>query len=85
MVPYDIVIIPCPKCLVSHTVHVTTGQCLMTSYPLSLAPEDVLGGINTFAPFSCESCRTKFYVKKFEDGQIRAVEWTENLWKEKSP
>lgn len=75
MVPYDIVVILCPRCGHPKTVQSTSGQCLMTSYPLELAPEDVLIDVIAFGKMDCESCRLWFMVKRFEDGQVRAVEW----------
>ena len=74
MVPYDIVVIECPKCGVPFKAHSTTGQCLMTSYPLHVAPDDVLLGINDLAPFQCSDCRIKFFVKSIV-GAIVPVEW----------
>lgn len=74
MIPYDTVIVPCPKCGKVVKAHSTSGQCLMVSYPLHVAPDDVLLGVNDTAPFSCEDCKVKFYVKSV-CGAIIVSEW----------
>ena len=80
MTPYDTVILECPKCGKVFPVESMSGQRLMVSYPLPMAPADVLEGVNDLAPYQCKSCGIRFYVKRFEDGIARTVEWTDDVW-----
>lgn len=80
MTPYDTIILECPRCGKPYSVESFTGQRLMMSYPLSMAPADVLVGINHLAPYRCKGCQLEFYVRKFNDGVPRTSEWTRDVW-----
>lgn len=79
MTPYDTVILQCPRCGKTYPVETMTGQRLLMSYPLEVAPADVLDGVNHLAPYRCLSCNLEFYVKR-HGGIIMTVEWTRDVW-----
>jgi hypothetical protein len=70
--------VPCPKCGVPLEFRTDTGtHSFNVTYAFNDAPEDVMKGINYFAPYGCgeNGCRVKFWVKKFDD-KYRPMEWT---------
>lgn len=59
---YDVVKVPCPACGTVEPAQSKGGDCRLLSYDLSDCPMDVLSDVNRHAPFTCEKCKTKFWV-----------------------
>jgi len=60
---YDTVLVPCPNCGELYQAQSKSGDCSMSEFDLSTAPNDVMENINRHAPFECERCGTNFRVK----------------------
>lgn len=60
---YDTVIVPCPVCGETSEFQSKSGKCLLDTYTLDDAPDDVLLDVNRHAPNRCAKCSTKFFVE----------------------
>ena len=59
---FDTILVPCPKCGEKCQAQSKSGACILETYELIEAPEDVLEDVNRHAPFECEECHTSFEV-----------------------
>lgn len=60
---FDTVFVPCPKCGLYYPAQSKGGDCMLDTYELDDAPNDVLSDVNRHAPFKCEQCGSEFEVK----------------------
>jgi len=75
-VSQNFVMVPCPKCGVNQEFRTQTGEdSYNVTYAFNDAPDDVMKGINYFAPYQCANCGVKYWVKKFPD-KYRPMEWS---------
>lgn len=59
---YDSVKLLCPKCHVAYYAQSKGGDCIMKTYTINTAPQDVMSDVNRHAPFECEECGSYFRV-----------------------
>jgi uncharacterized Zn finger protein len=60
---FDEVNVPCPRCGIRQLVQSKGGGCSLARYELEVCPQDVLGDVNRYAPFSCDECGAVFSVR----------------------
>jgi hypothetical protein len=78
---YDTVIVPCPTCGTTSEFQSKGGQCLLKTYSLDEAPDDVLLDVNRHAPDTCGKCGTRFGVaiaglpRKVRTLEARSAVW----------
>jgi len=60
---FDTVNIPCPKCKTLNEFQSKGGDCLLQTYTLEDAPNDVLLDVNRHAPIICRKCKTKYKIE----------------------
>lgn len=60
---FDMVLVPCPKCGRKSEFQSKGGECILATYELNEAPQDVLSDVNRHAPNTCEKCGAEFWVK----------------------
>lgn len=60
---FDEVRVPCPTCGKTAYFQSKGGDCLLVTYELHKAPDNVLSNINRHSPYICEACRTPFKVE----------------------
>jgi len=59
---YDTVKVPCPNCGTTNDFQSKGGDCLMRSYTLDNAPDDVLSDVNRHSPYPCSECGCELEV-----------------------
>lgn len=59
---YDTVIVPCPKCGRKEYFQTKSGACVLKTYTLAEAPEDVMIDANRHSPHRCIRCQAWFEV-----------------------
>lgn len=77
---FDTIWVPCPKCGQKQGAQTKSGDCILADYELDEAPPDAMSAVNTYAPFTCSKCGTKFEV----DFLIRVIRATTKEFKEES-
>ena len=60
---YDTVIVPCPTCGECGEFQSKSGKCLLETYSLDEAPDDILLDVNRHAPMRCHKCGTLYSVE----------------------
>jgi phage FluMu protein Com len=60
---YDTITVQCPKCGEPSEFQSKSGDCMLETYMLDDAPDDVLLGVNDYAPNRCSKCNTLFSVE----------------------
>ena len=60
---FDTVNVPCPKCGTFNEFQSKGGDCLLSTYTLENAPNDVLLDVNRHSPVTCRNCKTKYKVE----------------------
>jgi hypothetical protein len=68
---FDSVMVPCPKCGTRSEFQSKSGRCLLDTFTLENAPDDVLLDVNRHGPHKCVECDTLFVVEI--DGLPRAT------------
>lgn len=81
---YDSVMVPCPECGQYAEFQSKSGMCLLDTYSLGDAPDDVLMDVNRHSPHKCEKCGTKYSVEinGYMPKKLRTVEAKSVVWKE---
>jgi transcription elongation factor Elf1 len=59
---YDEVRVKCPECGSVHYAQSKGGDCLLRTYNLEDAPQDVLSDVNRH-PMNCQDCGASFKVE----------------------
>jgi hypothetical protein len=59
---YDTVMVPCPDCGTENEFRSTSGDCILAIYELVNCPDDILIGVNRYAPNCCDDCEAVYYV-----------------------
>lgn len=59
---FDSVMVPCPSCGTKEEFQSKSGPCLLDTFELEEAPEDVLLDVNRHSPITCSKCGAKFGV-----------------------
>ena len=57
---YDSVMVPCPRCGTRVEFQSKSGDCILATYELSDAPNNVLADANRHSPHTCSSCGVGF-------------------------
>ncbi len=70
---YDIVLVRCPQCGTLAEFQSKSGRCILKTYSLDEAPDDVLLDVNRHAPITCAKCAARFGVEIFARGGTAAV------------
>ena len=60
---YESIRVPCPDCGEVYWAQSKSGPCMMASYDVDKAPNDVIFDVNRHAPFVCEKCGCVFMVE----------------------
>ncbi len=53
---YDRILAECPKCSSEVEFQSKTGPCILSIFKLTEAPPDVMEGVNSCSPLSCDKC-----------------------------
>lgn len=59
---FDTVMVPCPTCGEQAEFQSKGGKCLLETFTLEEAPDDVLLDVNRHSPVRCSKCKTQFGV-----------------------
>lgn len=59
---FDMIIANCPECGEPSEFQTKSGPCVLATYNLSDAPEDVLADANRHSPNQCEKCGCYFKI-----------------------
>lgn len=59
---FDTVMVPCPGCGTENEFQSKGGRCILATYSLENAPDDVLSDVNRHAPTTCSSCGRSYRV-----------------------
>jgi hypothetical protein len=57
---YDTVVVPCPNCGTKSYFQSKGGECVLETYELDEAPDDVMSDVNRHGPATCEKCHHVF-------------------------
>lgn len=71
---YDTVMVPCPTCGERAEFQSKSGRCMLETYTLEEAPDEVLFDVNRHGPNTCTKCKTQFSVAvKLAARSVRTV------------
>jgi hypothetical protein len=71
---YDTVTVPCPTCGAPAEFQSKSGRCLLETFTLEEAPDEVLFDVNRHGPATCAKCGTLFNVEvKLAARSVRVV------------
>lgn len=79
---YDTVLVRCPQCGTPAEFQSKSGRCLLETYSLDEAPDDVLLDVNHHAPATCAKCSVCFYVEIAGQRPQRTLSTRSAVWKE---
>jgi hypothetical protein len=77
---YDTVMVPCPTCETRAEFQSKSGRCLLETYTLEDAPDDVLLDVNRHAPMHCRQCGTRFAVALSGQRPRRTLDARSVVW-----
>jgi len=81
---YDTVMVRCPACATPSEFQTKSGPCMLDTFTLEEAPDDVLEDVNRHAPATCEKCGTRFGVAITGRRPVRTLNATSVVWPEES-
>lgn len=77
---YDTVLVRCPACATPAEFQTKSGPCMLDTFTLAEAPDDVLEGVNRHAPATCAKCGTRFGVAITGQRPRRTLDATSVIW-----
>lgn len=79
---YDTVMVPCPQCGTREEFQSKSGRCMLETFSLDDAPDEVLLDVNRHSPIVCTKCSARFGVEIGGQRPARTLLARPVLWKE---